>query len=92
MGQALAQIQAIATNPTFANDTCAKCQASLAVGKMLVLAAPEQGPLLAQAVCEYFNYSTTCYDEYSQLALGSTLSQVLSFMNAGGYDGQVRRL
>jgi sphingomyelin phosphodiesterase len=92
MEQALAQIQAIATNPALANDTCAQCQASLAVGKMLVLGAPEQGPLLAQAVCEYFDYSTTCYDEYSELALGSTFTQVLSFANAGGYDGQVRQL
>jgi len=89
MEQALAQIQAIATNPAI-NDTCAKCQASLAVAKMLVLGAPEQGPSLIQALCEYFNYSTTCYDEYSVLALGSTLSQVLSFIDAGGYDGQVR--
>ncbi|OAX38504.1 sphingomyelin phosphodiesterase, partial [Rhizopogon vinicolor AM-OR11-026] len=88
MEQALAQIQAIATNPALANNTCAQCQASLAIGKMLVLAAPEQGPLLVEAVCEYFNYSTTCYDEYSQFALGSTLSQVLSLANVGGYDGQ----
>jgi sphingomyelin phosphodiesterase len=92
MEQALAQIQAIATNPALANDTCAQCQASLAVGKMLVLGAPEQGPLLAQAVCEYFDYLPTCYDEFSELALGSTLTQVLSFANAGGYDGQVCQL
>jgi len=91
MEQALAQIKAIAANPTL-NNSCAKCQASLAVAKMLVLGAPEQGPLLAEAVCQYFNYSTTCYNEYSQLALGSTLSQVISLANAGGYDGQVRSL
>ncbi|KAG1747527.1 sphingomyelin phosphodiesterase [Suillus occidentalis] len=88
MEQALAQIQAIANNPIFGNDTCTKCQASLAVGKMLVLGAPEQGPLLAEAVCQYFNYSTTCYNEYSNLALGSTFSQVLAFADVGGYDGQ----
>jgi hypothetical protein len=87
---ALGQIIAIASNPVFGDDTCTKCQASLAVAKMLVLGAPEQGPLLAQAVCEYFDYSTTCYNEYSELALGSTFSQVLAFANAGGYDGQVR--
>ncbi|KAG0703316.1 sphingomyelin phosphodiesterase [Suillus ampliporus] len=85
MEEALAQIKAIVTNPIF--DTCAQCQASLAVGKMLVLGAPEQGPLLAEAVCQFFN-STACYDEFSRLALGSTFSQVLSFLNAGGYDGQ----
>ncbi|KAG2753989.1 Metallo-dependent phosphatase [Suillus brevipes Sb2] len=88
MEQALAQIQAIASNPIFGNDTCTKCQASLAVAKMLVLGAPEQGPLLAEAVCQYFNYSTTCYNEYSNLALGSTFSQVLAFADVGGYDGQ----
>ncbi|KAG0703315.1 sphingomyelin phosphodiesterase [Suillus ampliporus] len=88
MEEALAQIKAIATNPIFGNDTCAQCQASLAVSKMLVLGAPEQGPLLAEAVCQYFNYSTTCYNEYSRLALGSTFSQVLALANTGGYDGQ----
>ncbi|KAG1879787.1 sphingomyelin phosphodiesterase [Suillus subluteus] len=88
MEQALAQIIAIATNPVFGDDTCTKCQASLAIAKMLVLGAPEQGPLLAEAVCQYFDYSTTCYDEYSALALGSTFSQVLALANAGGYDGQ----
>lgn len=91
MEQALAQIQTIATNPAI-KDTCSKCQASLAIAKMLVLAAPEQGPLLAQAVCQHFNYSTTCYNAYSELALGSTLTQVLSLANVGGYDGQVRQL
>lgn len=53
------------------------------------MAAPEQGPLLAEAVCEYFNYSSTCYDEYSVLALGSVFTQVVSMANVGGYDGQV---
>jgi hypothetical protein len=92
--QALAQIKAITTNPALANDTCAKCQTSLVVGKMLVLASPEEGPLLLQAVCDYLDYTThaTCHDEFSQLALGSTLSQVLSFADVGGYDGQVRQL
>ncbi|KIJ13539.1 hypothetical protein PAXINDRAFT_13661 [Paxillus involutus ATCC 200175] len=87
--QALAQIQSIATNPALSNDTCAQCQASLSIAKMLVLAAPEQGPLLAEAVCEYFNYSTTCYDEYSRLALGSVFTQVVALGDMGGYDGQL---
>ncbi|KAF8836600.1 sphingomyelin phosphodiesterase [Paxillus ammoniavirescens] len=87
--QALAQIQSIATNPALSNDTCAQCQASLSIAKILVLAAPEQGPLLAEAVCEYFNYSTTCYDEYSRLALGSVFTQVVALGDMGGYDGQL---
>lgn len=56
---------------------------------MLVLAAPDQGPLLAEALCEYFNYSTTCYDEYSVYALGPIFSQVVALGDMGGYDGQV---
>ncbi|KAG9308172.1 sphingomyelin phosphodiesterase [Chiua virens] len=86
---ALSQIQSIAASPALAGDTCAQCQASLTIAKMLVGAAPEQGPLLAEAVCEYFNYSTTCYDEYSRLALGSVFSQVVALGDMGGYDGQL---
>lgn len=56
---------------------------------MLVLAAPEQGPLLVQALCVYFNYSTSCYDVYSKLALGPILTQVVALGDMGGYDGQV---
>ena len=59
---------------------------------MLVLAAPEQGPLLAEALCVYFDYNpwgSTCYDEFSRLALGSVFSQVVSLGDMGGYDGQV---
>ncbi|KAF8553428.1 sphingomyelin phosphodiesterase [Imleria badia] len=87
--QAFSQIQSIATNPALYGDSCAKCQASMSIAKMLVLAAPEQGPFLAEAVCEYFNYSTTCYDEYSRLALGSVFSQVVALGDMGGYDGQL---
>ncbi|KAG9308606.1 sphingomyelin phosphodiesterase [Chiua virens] len=88
LNTAIAQIAAIATNPAFEGNKCAQCQASLEVAKFLVMAAPEQGPLLAEAVCEYFNYSDTCYDEYSVLALGSVFSQVVALANVGGYDGQ----
>ncbi|KAH0828939.1 sphingomyelin phosphodiesterase [Lanmaoa asiatica] len=87
--QALSQIQSIATNPALTGGTCAQCQASLTIAKMLVLAAPEQGPLLAEAVCEHFNYSTTCYNEYSRIALGSVFSQVVALGDMGGYDGQL---
>ncbi|KAG9308177.1 sphingomyelin phosphodiesterase [Chiua virens] len=88
LNTAIAQIAAIATNPAFEGNKCAQCQASLEVAKFLVMAAPEQGPLLAEAACEYFNYSDTCYDEYSVLALGSMFSQVVALANVGGYDGQ----
>ncbi|KAF9222290.1 hypothetical protein BS17DRAFT_755972 [Gyrodon lividus] len=89
LSQAIAQIAAIASNPSFGGNTCAQCQASLEVAKFLVMASPEQGPLLAEAACEYFDYSTTCYDEYSVLALGSVFTQVVALADVGGYDGQV---
>lgn len=89
LSSAVAQIAAIAANPAFDGNTCAQCLAALEVAKFLVMAAPEQGPLLAEAVCVYFNYSSTCYDEYSALELGSVFSQVVALANVGGYDGQV---
>lgn len=85
--QALSQIKSIVSNPVI--DSCAKCQSSLSIAKMLVLAAPEQGPLLAEAVCVYFNYSSTCYNEFSELALGSIFTQVVALGDMGGYDGQL---
>lgn len=89
--EALAQIKSIISNPVLSNNTCAQCLASLAVAKMLVLAVPEQGPLLAQALCVHFNYSTSCYDIYSNLAVGSVLTQVVALGDTGGYDGQVNK-
>ncbi|KAF8434333.1 sphingomyelin phosphodiesterase [Boletus edulis BED1] len=88
LSSAISQIAAIAANPAFKGNKCAQCQASLEVAKFLVMAAPEQGPLLAEAVCEYFNSSSTCYDEYSVLALGSVFTQVVALADVGGYDGQ----
>ncbi|KAL4062711.1 Metallo-dependent phosphatase-like protein [Scleroderma yunnanense] len=87
--QALSQIKSITSNPALFNDTCGRCQASLAIAKMLVLAAPEQGPPLVQALCVYFNYSTSCYDLFSNLALGSIFTQVIALGDMGGYDGQL---
>ncbi|KAI6108786.1 sphingomyelin phosphodiesterase [Pisolithus croceorrhizus] len=85
--QAIGQIKSVASNPVL--DTCAKCQSSFTIAKMLVLAAPEQGPLLAEAICVYFNYSSTCYNEYSELALGSVFTQVVALGDMSGYDGQL---
>lgn len=85
--QAIGQIKSVASNPVL--DTCAKCQSSFTIAKMLVLAAPEQGPLLAEAICVYFNYSSTCYNEYSKLALGSVFTQVVALGDMSGYDGQL---
>ncbi|KAH7923902.1 Metallo-dependent phosphatase [Leucogyrophana mollusca] len=87
--QAIAQIQSIATNPIFGDNTCARCQASLEVAKFIALAAPEEGPELAIQLCELFEYSSTCATTYSRLVIGAALTQVASFADVGGYDGQL---
>lgn len=84
--QAVVQIKSIAVNPMF--STCARCQASLEVAKFLALAAPEQGTNLALALCEYFNYSSSCEKSFGPLVMGPILTQVVSFADVGGYDGQ----
>ncbi|KDQ62021.1 hypothetical protein JAAARDRAFT_150983 [Jaapia argillacea MUCL 33604] len=86
--QALSQIQSIATNPAFGNSSCGRCQASLEVSKFLALAAPEQVPNLLVALCEYFNYSTTCAQTYGLNDYGGIITQVLAYADVGGYDGQ----
>ncbi|KAH7929501.1 sphingomyelin phosphodiesterase [Leucogyrophana mollusca] len=89
---ALAQIKSIVTNPAIANDTCAQCLASLEVAKFLALAAPEQGPDLTIALCEYFDYSTapsTCALDYERNSIGAVFTQIVSFADVGGYDGQL---
>ncbi|KZT07673.1 Metallo-dependent phosphatase [Laetiporus sulphureus 93-53] len=87
---AFAQIVSITSNPMFANDTCTQCQASLEVAKFLAMAAPEQVPNLAVQLCEYFDYATTlsCQETYGIYTLGSPITQVLAYTDAGGYDGQ----
>ncbi|KAG1794909.1 sphingomyelin phosphodiesterase [Suillus plorans] len=85
--QAVAQIKSIAVNPMF-TTSCARCQASLEVAKFLALAAPEQGTNLALTLCEYFDYSSSCEKNYGPLVLGPILTQVASFADVGGYDGQ----
>lgn len=87
--QAITQIKSIASNAVFANNKCAGCQASLEVAKFLALAAPDQGPNLAVALCEYFNFSSSCVANYGPLALGPIFTQVLSYADVGGYDGEL---
>ncbi|KAG2353558.1 sphingomyelin phosphodiesterase [Suillus spraguei] len=65
-----------------------QCSASLEVAKFLALAAPEQGTNLALTLCEYFNYSSSCEESYGPLVKGPILTQVVSFADVGGYDGQ----
>ncbi|KAH9950917.1 Metallo-dependent phosphatase-like protein [Amylocystis lapponica] len=86
--QAFTQIVSISQNPVFGDDTCTRCQAGLEIAKFLSLAAPEQGPNLAVRVCEYFNYSTTCEQEYGFYTMGTVITQLMTFADVGGYDGQ----
>jgi len=85
---AIQQIISISTNPIFSGDSCTACQASLEVAKFLALAAPEQGPSLAVALCEYFDYADDCETEYGIYTLGSPITQVIAYADVGGYDGQ----
>ncbi|KAH7886007.1 Metallo-dependent phosphatase [Phlebopus sp. FC_14] len=87
--QAIAQVKSISQNSVFATSKCASCQAALQPAKFLALSAPDQGPRLALALCEYFNYSSDCEATYGPLALGPVLTQVLAYADVGGYDGQL---
>lgn len=86
---ALRQIQSIASNTVFGNNSCAKCLAGLEVAKFLALADPAQGPNLAVELCRRFNLASTCENTYGFLSLGSVLTQVIANADVGGFDGQV---
>ncbi|KIY52639.1 sphingomyelin phosphodiesterase [Fistulina hepatica ATCC 64428] len=86
---AIAQIKSIAANPVFGNDTCTQCLAGLEVAKFLALAAPEQGPALAVAICEAFDYESNCTTTFGIGAIGSPITQVVANADVGGYDGQL---
>ncbi|KIY73533.1 Metallo-dependent phosphatase [Cylindrobasidium torrendii FP15055 ss-10] len=86
---ALSQIHSIASNPTFGDNDCARCQAGPEVAKFLALAAPAEVPTLAVQLCESFQFSTTCARDYSLLGLGSVITQVLAEADVGGLDGQM---
>jgi sphingomyelin phosphodiesterase len=87
--ESYAQIISIAANPIFGNNTCARCQAGLEAAKFLALAAPEQGPVLAVALCQHFNFSKSCDKIYSETVSGSVITQVVANADVGGLDGQV---
>ena len=72
----------------FGANTCARCQAALSVAKIVALSAPEEGPGLAVRLCEALGASTDCGSKYGQYSLGATITQVASFSDVAGYDGQ----
>ena len=80
----------IAANPVFGSDNCQRCQAALEVGKFLAMAAPEQGPALAVAICHAFNFNSDCDTMFGVLGIGAIVTQVVANADVGGFDGQVR--
>lgn len=76
------------SNSSIFNSTCAKCQASMAVAKMVALAAPSEGPALAVALCNHFQFNTDCEGEYGINDFGSVLTQVTANADAAGLDGE----
>lgn len=53
------------------------------------MAAPEQGPPLAVALCNYFNFNSDCATMFGPLGLGGVVTQVVANADVGGLDGQV---
>ncbi|THH31903.1 hypothetical protein EUX98_g2280 [Antrodiella citrinella] len=89
LAHAIEQISSIATNPVFGDDTCTRCQAGLEVAKFLAMAAPSQGPTLAVAICNLFNFKSNCEDSFGLQTVGSIITQVVANADAGGLDGQL---
>ncbi|TCD68079.1 hypothetical protein EIP91_011532 [Steccherinum ochraceum] len=75
---AIDQIISISTNPVFGTDTCTRCQAGLEVAKFLAMAAPEEGPKLAVAICDHFKFNSDCATQFGILDLGSVVTQVVA--------------
>lgn len=56
---------------------------------MLVLAAPEEGPAIAEALCNSFDLASDCATTDGPFGSGPTITQVLSFADVAGLDGQM---
>jgi hypothetical protein len=89
LAHAIEQVESIASNPVFANNTCAQCQAGLEVAKFLAMASPSQGPALAVALCHRFNFNSDCDTMFGILGIGAIVTQVVANADVGGFDGQV---
>lgn len=69
---------------------CSKCQASLGVAQTLARYAPFRVPTLLVELCQTFKFSSnaTCVDDYAATSYGAIWTQVLSFADVSGLDGQ----
>ncbi|KAH7102564.1 sphingomyelin phosphodiesterase [Auriculariales sp. MPI-PUGE-AT-0066] len=94
LANAIYQIDSIVSSQ-YLKSNCSKCIASLEVAKFVVLAEPKLGPKLAVALC--IKYKTEwksqrdsrCHSTYNEHGLGAVITQVISFADVGGYDGQM---
>lgn len=89
LNAALQQLASITNNTVAFTGTCAQCQAALAVGKFVALAAPQYGPDIAVAICEAFKVSSSCETLWGAKATGAVITQVLAFADVAGFDGQM---
>ncbi|KAH8112141.1 Metallo-dependent phosphatase-like protein [Phellopilus nigrolimitatus] len=88
LARARRQIQLLAAPGAAGGSACAACQAALGAAQLVALAAPEEGPAAAVALCEAFALESACATAYGPLALGSVVTQVLANADVQGYDGQ----
>ncbi|KAF9011062.1 Metallo-dependent phosphatase-like protein [Cyathus striatus] len=85
---AIMQMNSIIANPIFANNSCARCQAILEVGKFLSMVAPDKGPDFFIATCKSLNLASNCDVMFSRTTIGAVVTQIISSADVGGYDGQ----
>jgi sphingomyelin phosphodiesterase len=88
----MAQVQGLAVNPTFSNNSCALCITVLEIAKLIALATPEQGPAFFVFLCQEFQLTDNidkCDANYGATTFGSVLTQVLANADVAGYDGTV---
>ncbi|APA15981.1 hypothetical protein sscle_16g107510 [Sclerotinia sclerotiorum 1980 UF-70] len=87
---ALNEIKDIIFNDTAFSSNCTKCIAALKVGKLLAQQAPLYVPDALVSLCQAtgFAKNTACKNNYAPGSWGAIWTQVLSFANVSGSDGQ----
>ncbi|KAI9709073.1 MAG: hypothetical protein M1820_003519 [Bogoriella megaspora] len=69
---------------------CSKCVASLYLAKGAVLLAPSKVPDALVRLCQKYQLhsNTTCEEDFEASTFGAIWTQVLTFADVGGLDGQ----
>ena len=71
-------------------------EVSISIGRLSVLTKADDSAKVVYGSfdwtmpCNYFKFSSTCGTQFSRLALGSVITQVVANADVGGVDGQVR--